>query len=512
MALTRSSPGDDRRRDLAATLLPAAAMAACAAVAISLAPEGARSPVAECGLVAIVVVALLAARAARQDRVISALRRVAGKQESDLLALLADQEARAVRLVRGILPGAIDRLRRGGSVEDVLADVKLDPETSYASEAAHGELLRSVLDAVRAEEDLRDGAQRAVMNIARRVQALVHQQSQDLREMEDRHGAEPAVFGDLLRVDHGTALIGRLADSLAVIAGASPGRQWPHEVPLFSVLRGAMSRVIDYPRVEIHSVVEAGVAGPAVEPVIHALAELLDNATRYSPPNTNVHLTAIEVQAGIAVEIEDAGVGLGGGEGVERAERRLAQDSKGLNLADLGETPRLGLLVVGRLARAAGFQVSLRPSAYGGVRAVLVIPNGLITAPPVTALSGSSQDGGAWSGIGPVGAGPGVEEAAALSGADESGLNINSDRLPQRRRSLAVHAFAATPGLAAVSSGLAAAPGSPTADDGASTPADAQPGLWLSAFHSGLNGTSPNAATTNSHIGDTSPGEDEEPS
>src|SRR6185503_15025374 len=101
------------------------------------------------------------------------------------------------------------------------------------------------------------------------------------------------------------------------------------------------------------------------EPLIHALAELLDNATRYSPPQTKVHVTAVEVQTGVAIEIEDGGVSLSE-EARARAERILTQAQSGLDLNDLGETPRLGLAVVGRIARMYQLQVSLRQSAYGG--------------------------------------------------------------------------------------------------------------------------------------------------
>lgn len=199
-------------------------------------------------------------------------------------------------------------------------------------------MLRTVLEAVDNEEGMRESAQRAFVNIARRVQAIVHRQAQDLREMEDRHGSDPAVFDDLLLLDHGNALVGRLADSIAVLGGARPGLQWSRSVPLYSVLRGGISRILDYQRVELHPVSEVAVVGPAVEPLIHALAELLDNATRYSPPHTSVHLTAVEVQTGIAIEIEDGGLSLSE-EGRARAERMLQEAQAGIDLNDLGETP-----------------------------------------------------------------------------------------------------------------------------------------------------------------------------
>src|SRR5690606_5828514 len=89
-----------------------------------------------------------------------------------------------------------------------------------------------------------------------------------------------------------------------------PGRQWPQPVALYSVLRGAMSRILEYRRIDLKSIAKVNVKGISVEPVIHAAAELLDNATRYSPPQTKVHVTATEVQTGVAIEIEDAGVSL----------------------------------------------------------------------------------------------------------------------------------------------------------------------------------------------------------
>src|SRR5690606_23450819 len=203
---------------------------------------------------------------------------------------------------------------------------------------------------------------RSFVSIARRVQAIVHQQAKELREMEEDHGRNPEVFDDLLRIDHGTALIGRLADSISVLGGGRPGRQWPQPVALYSVLRGAMSRILEYRRIDLKSIAKVNVKGISVEPVIHAAAELLDNATRYSPPQTKVHVTATEVQTGVAIEIEDAGV-------------------------SLDESPRLGIAVVGRLCAAYNMRVSLRASAYGGVRAVLVVPSEMLTDQPGVGLA-----------------------------------------------------------------------------------------------------------------------------
>lgn len=482
-------------------LISVAATAAAAVVAEFLVPAGTHTAVAVCGAIAVAAVAFAGANAARRARCVQQLREQLAETEATLAQRLQRQDAEAARLATDVLPAAIARLQRGDSVEEVLDDTPYDPALGAAFAKSQEAVVRSVLEAVKAEEDLRDSAQRAFVNVARRVQAIVHQQFQDLREMEERHGGTPEVFDDLLHLDHGTALIGRLADSLAVLGGSRPGRQWSQPVPLFNILRGAMSRITDYQRVELHSVVEVAIAGPAVEPLIHALAELLDNATRYSPPHTRVHLTAIEVQSGVAIEVEDGGVGLSE-EGRVRAERVLSQVSSGLDLAGLGENPRLGLSVVGRLARTHRFQVSLRPSAYAGVRAVLAVPRELVTAVPAN----SNQL---------IAAATPARAASALSvpPAQPAAIEINDDGLPQRRRSVPAAARAVPPrGLSqrgpsgegaagyarppapVASAAASGAPARPAAPPPSSAPTGPPPGLWLAAFQDAVSGDGPPAA------------------
>ncbi|GAA2140015.1 hypothetical protein GCM10009802_50100 [Streptomyces synnematoformans] len=378
-------------------LIPTAVVVVSTAIALPLVSRDARTPVAVCGIVATVVVALAAAEAERRGRAASELYARHAEHQAAWERRLAAQEAEMVRLA-GLLPQAVARLQRGEYAEDVLTDIEAEKSLSPQVRAAHATALRSVVEAVQNAEDLRVSAERGFVNIARRVQAIIHQQARSLREMEDRHGRRHEFFADLLKLDHGTALVGRLADSIAVLGGDRPGRQWGRAIALYSVLRGGMSRIIDYQRVELHPVAEVAVVGSAVEPLIHAVAELLDNATRYSPPHAKVHLSATEVQNGVAIEIEDGGVGLSE-EARERAEHMLAEAQAGIDLNDLGETPRLGLAVVGRLAQTYDFRVSLRPSAYGGVRAVLVVPQVLLTTTPAT---GAAQGIGATSGPRPL--------------------------------------------------------------------------------------------------------------
>ncbi|MFF3561998.1 sensor histidine kinase [Streptomyces sp. NPDC002574] len=513
MVRAGSSPGDRRPAATSAWLLPAVIVAAVTAVAVWTVPAGAREAVFWCGVTATVAVAVLAVEVARRGALNEELREQAARQYAELQYRLSQQEAETLRLAREQVPAAMARLQRGDFMEDVLKDIETRPEgLTPEFLGAHQALIRATLGAVSAEEDIRESSQRAFVNIARRVQAIVHQQASDLRNMEDRHGQSPEVFGDLLKLDHGTALIGRLADSIAVLGGARPGRQWSKAVPLFSVLRGAMSRIIDYQRVELHSVSEVAIIGPAVEPLIHAAAELLDNATRYSPPQTRVHVTAVEVQSGIAIEIEDGGVSLSE-EARQRAEQMLAEAQAGIDLNGLGETPRLGLAVVGRLSKAYGFQVSLRTSAYGGVRAVLVVPQDLITT--MTNATGLAHGIGAASGPRPVpaprpGSSRTVPETRPATGprrsetvetgtvsaemADE--IPVVHERtvngLPQRRRRATPPAPGARTGSESSAGSVTASHAKPSADE------PVQPGMWLAAFQSGVSGETPPAAPVKS--------------
>ncbi|MET7366531.1 ATP-binding protein [Streptomyces sp. NPDC005566] len=369
-----------------AALLPVLLMAcATAAGAVPLTGD-ARTAVVWCGAVATVVVAVLAVALNRRRRAMRVQRAEYEQRIAFLEHRLAAHDQETVRLTKELLPAAIRRLRASNSPQEVMRDVVDADETYRNLPKAQRALVLQVLDIIDNEEAMRDSAQRAFVSVARRVQAIVHRQASELREMEDHHGRNPEVFDDLLRIDHGTALIGRLADSIAVLGGARPSRQWPKPVPLFSVLRGAMSRILEYQRVDLHSIAKVAIVGTSVEPLIHACAELLDNATRYSPPQTRVHVTAVEVQTGIAIEIEDGGVSLSE-EARARAENMLAQAQAGINMNDLGESPRLGMAVVGRLSRMYQLQVSLRQSAYGGVRAVLIVPRDMITTGPAPGIA-----------------------------------------------------------------------------------------------------------------------------
>ncbi|HJD84820.1 sensor histidine kinase [Kitasatospora aureofaciens] len=259
---------------------------------------------------------------------------------------------------------------------------RLEGELASLREQLTSELSRRGADlaAVQQEQELTASTQRAFLSVARRILVMAHDQQALLDEMERTHD-DPALLEGLLKADHAAAQQARLAQTLAVLCGARAGRHWPEPVSLEDVVRGAQSRILPFQRVVVRSRIETAVVGAAAEALIHAVAELLDNATRYSPPSTQVFVTLMPVHNGAVIEIDDGGVGMPE-QAVAKAAAALAGGSS-LEVSRLGEVPQLGLAAVGRLAESYGFRVTLSsaPSPYGGVRVVVLLPNALLTEP-----------------------------------------------------------------------------------------------------------------------------------
>lgn len=273
-------------------------------------------------------------------------------------------------LAAEVMPEAARRIRDGDSADTVLQEY--GPRTQGVAREA---LLR-VLGEIGVSERQRSAAMAACANAAGRVQAMATSMLADLREMEGRHAEE--VLGDLLRLDHSTAQTGRLADSIAVLTGARSGRRWTKPIVMESILRGAMGRIQAYQRVQVHSSSSAAIVGYAAEDVMHALAELMDNATRFSAPSEEVHVYVEELHTGVVVTIEDGGLGMKP-QALTRAEAAVSI-TEPLDLAKVPGT-RLGLVVVGSLARKHKLQVYFRPSSRGGTGVVMRIPNQLVIHP-----------------------------------------------------------------------------------------------------------------------------------
>ncbi|MEV0785443.1 ATP-binding protein [Streptomyces sp. NPDC050423] len=270
-------------------------------------------------------------------------------------------------------------------------------------------------------ETERSAAVAACANAAGRMQALATSMLADLRDMENRHASEE-VLGDLLHLDHRTAQAGRLADSIAVLTGARSGRRWAKPIVMESILRGAMGRISGYQRIRLHSTSDVAVAGHAAEGVMHALAELLDNAANFSPPTAEVHVYVEEVPAGIVLTVEDSGLVMSDVQ-LRRAERAVSAANQ--DLTGLSGT-RLGLAVVGRLARKHGLTVSFRPSARGGTGALMMLPQEVITRTPTPAPA-STPEPAPEPAARPAAAPPREPEPVHASGADGTDRTDRTD-------------------------------------------------------------------------------------
>ncbi|MFG2710886.1 sensor histidine kinase [Streptomyces goshikiensis] len=411
-----------------ALLVTSVASGAFCTAAVAAAPSSVQVPLgwfAGSGALLLSVAAFAVTWLAHSARV---LRRQVGDAEARNARLTAETAARAAEL---------DRLA-GIHADETAALAAAHAARLGAANAAHADTRERLGEELRRAESGRAAAMAAAANAAGRMQALATGMLADLREMEHRH-ADEDVLGDLLHLDHRTAQAGRLADSVAVLTGARSGRRWARPIVMESILRGAMGRISGYQRVRLHSTSDAAVAGHAAEGVMHALAELLDNAANFSPPTAEVHVYVEEVPAGIVITVEDSGLVMSDLQ-LRRAERAVTAES--LDLAGISGT-RLGLAVVGRLARKHGLTVSFRPSARGGTGALILLPHDLLSRtapeppPPPSSLpadlpevdqaAGHTAPGG-------VAEAERVDDPPARQGDGGERPEVGESGLPQRRR------------------------------------------------------------------------------
>ncbi|MEU9914024.1 ATP-binding protein [Streptomyces sp. NPDC051001] len=319
-------------------------------------------------LAGILIAAVAADRAAKTvgDR-IGALRRTSARGEADLRALV---EA----LRRG--DGPPQRKPRGGPPEDADDFELLAADLTRAHDGA----VTAVVHAAQLSSQAGSEQKLEVfLNLARRLQSLVHREISILDELENEI-EDPDLLKGLFHVDHLATRIRRHAENLAVLGGAVSRRQWSHPVSMTEVLRSAIAEVEQYSRVKLVPPIDGTLRGHAVADVIHLLAELVENATVFSAPHTQVLLRANLVTSGLAVEVEDRGLGMPVGE--QNKMNALLADPDQVNVGSLLADGRIGLFVVSQLARRHGINVRLQTNIYGGVQAVLVVPQGLLGADP----------------------------------------------------------------------------------------------------------------------------------
>jgi len=291
-----------------------------------------------------------------------------------LVRQLRDLRGSALALAQGELPGAVDRLRSGEAMnldlyapEQVLTRNEIE-QVRQAVGVLHFAALKSAADEARVRRGIND----VFRNLAGRSQSLLHRQLTLLDAME-RRATDPDELENLFRLDHLTTRMRRHAEGLIILSGDTPARGWRKPVPLVDVMRAAVAEVEDYTRVRVQSRISGGVAGHAVADIVHLLAELAENATVFSPPNTPVRMQGDSVGQGFVIEIEDRGLGISRAR-LEEINANLANPPQ----FDLSGSDRLGLFITGQLARRHDITVTLRPSVYGGTTAIVLLPKALV--------------------------------------------------------------------------------------------------------------------------------------
>jgi len=307
----------------------------------------------DAGLIALaLVVALLGALAIAQSMVrpLQRLRRNALEVAQERLPEAVHQTAAGQT--------DVEVVRIGGTARDEIAEV------ARAFDSIH----LAAIDLATEQAALRRSISEMFLNLARRSQTLIDRLLEQLDDLERE--ADSDTLEKLFGVDHLATRLRRTAEGLIVLSGApEPPRRWVEPIPLMDVVRAAVQEVEDYQRVEVLPIDNVQLTGYAVSEVVHLLAELIENATRFSPPGTVVRIGGQPSGSGHVIEIEDRGIGMSDLE-LERANERLTNPPA----VDAAVARQLGLAVIGRLARRHDIRVQLRHSFYGGITALVLLP------------------------------------------------------------------------------------------------------------------------------------------
>ncbi|GAB2979136.1 nitrate- and nitrite sensing domain-containing protein [Streptomyces pseudoechinosporeus] len=308
------------------------------------------------------------------------------------------------------LPDVVARLDRGEKVDVDSAAPPLDygrDELGQVAQAFNTAQRTAVHTAVELA-DTRRGFQKVILGIARQSQNLVNLQLSKLDSLEREH-QDPHILKGLYELDSNASQLRRYEENLVIISGERPGRSWTEPVALIDILRSAVGEVAEYQRVEVHTVEEVYLAPPAVADVIHLLAELIDNATAYSPAPSPVGVRAAMVAKGLAIEIEDRGLGMSEDD-YEAFNAQLAVEPQ-FDVVALADDLRLGMFVIARLATRHGIAVTLRSSPYGGTTAIVLVPHDIVVRQGPTADADAAGSGSAdtWAGEADVAAQGGQE-------------------------------------------------------------------------------------------------------
>jgi len=246
---------------------------------------------------------------------------------------------------------------------------------------------RTAAEAAAAEAAVRNGLRQILASLGKRNQSLLHRQLRIIDTLEQQADS-PSALAELFALDHLTTRMRRHAESLSIISGAAPARSWSGPVPVIDVIRSAVSEIEDYQRVTTATDATETVIATAVTDLIHLLAELVENATLFSPSTTRVEVRAERVANGFAIEVEDRGLGMEPGQ-LAVINEQLANPPD----FDVADADRLGLFVTSRLAAKHAIQVSLAQSAYRGIKAIVLLPDTIVITPQASGAADSVYGG-----------------------------------------------------------------------------------------------------------------------
>ncbi|MFI6100103.1 nitrate- and nitrite sensing domain-containing protein [Lentzea sp. NPDC051213] len=293
-----------------------------------------------------------------------------------LLRSLSELRHSALDVAHHHLPEIVAAIRA-----DQKPDTEIEPvpvhtteefgQLARAFDAVHEQAIRSAVE----QSTLRSGMKNIFVNLSRRSQGLVERQLKLMEELE-RHEENPEQLANLFKLDHLATRMRRNNENLMVLSGTDVARRFHQPVPLADVLRAAASEIEHYQRVVVKSTPSVEIVGYAASDLVRLVAELLDNATAFSAPSTQVMIgSRIDQQGSVLVEVADQGISMGPAELTE-ANQRLSSGTED----DVPVSRQMGLFVVGRLAARHGITVRLRAAGEGreGLRAFVLVPSELV--------------------------------------------------------------------------------------------------------------------------------------
>ncbi|KOX04296.1 histidine kinase [Streptomyces sp. NRRL B-3648] len=379
--------------------------------------------IAVLGVLMLVAVGVATAMARSLTRPLSVLRRGSARlagaedpagQEPIAFTGRNDEFAQVVRSVNALHAHAVALHERVATLE---TDRKHLVGQRQKMADAREELRAELADSAAQLERLRTSIGTTFVNLALRTLGLVERQLAVIEGLEDRE-QDPERLATLFKLDHFATVMRRHSENLLVLAGTEHVQQHPGPVPLVDVVRAAVSEIERYERVRIAALPpHAHVAGFAADDLSHLLAELMENATAFSPPDLPVEVSGWLLESGeVMLSVQDEGIGVAE-DRLGRLNARLADfDPESLYDQEGDDGLGLGLYVVARLAHRHGVRVQLREQKQGGIAAVVVLPAGLLVEAPPAAL--------------PPRTAPNATGAFSLPGAD---AEANSNVLPARK-------------------------------------------------------------------------------